>query len=123
MQTLAPSGLAARGRQFWETTNQSYDLTESELALLTETCRTMDNLDALAAAIKSEGAMTVGSTGQLVVNPALTEARGQRLALHRLIASLALPDIDGATVNKASSIRGKTAAKARWNGHVKERGA
>lgn len=123
MAVKVPPGLAARGRRFWADVTGKFELSTSELALLIEACRTMDNLDALDRQIQDAGAMTIGSTGQPVVNPALTEARGQRLALHRLIAALALPDEDAGAVPSAQSIRGKRAASVRWAGHVKERGA
>lgn len=114
-----PSGLAERGERFWLTTMAVYELTESELVLLTEACRTMDNLDSLAASIASDGPMTMGSTGQPVVNPALTEARGQRVVLHRLLAALELPDVGGQTLPDARSAAATTANRARWAGHVK----
>ena len=87
----APKGLAARGRAYWGTITEKYEMTISETELLREVCRTLDNLDALAAVVAADGATTTGSQGQIVVHPALTEARGQRLVLHRLIAALALP--------------------------------
>ena len=112
-----PSGLGVRGRKFWRETVEKYDLSAPELQVLREVCRTMDDLDALASAIAADGATVLGSKGQAVVNPCLTEARGQRLALHRLIAALALPDEDGASMPTAGSIRAKRAAAARWRGH------
>lgn len=112
----APAGLRTRGRRFWRDTLTAYELTEGEVSLLLETCRTMDQLDALAAAFSVDGAMVTGSAGQPVVHPALTEARGQRAILHRLLAALALPDEDGATITTATTTRAKTAATARWTG-------
>jgi hypothetical protein len=64
--------------------------------------------------------MTVGSQGQPVVNPALTEARGQRAVLHRLVAALQMPDLDDKPMPAASSQRGRTGAQARWRGHRKD---
>lgn len=116
----APAGLQKRGRAYWRTTSEAYELTDSENALLLEVCRTMDDLDRLAEAVTREGAMTMGSAGQPVVNPALTEARGQRAILHRLIAALALPDDDGDTVRTGHQLRGAAANTARWRGHVKD---
>ena len=83
-----PNGLAERGATFWSATLDRYELTDAEMSLLFEACRTLDDLDRLADSIAERGAMTDGSQGQPVVNPALTEARGQRLALHRLLAAL-----------------------------------
>jgi len=116
-----PGDLAERGRAFWRATLEDYDLTAGELALLAEACRTMDNLDALASAIRDVGAMTTGSMGQPVVNAALTEARGQRLALHRLLAALALPDVDGDAIPTGHQQRAQAANAARWKGHTSER--
>lgn len=121
--TQAPPGLGKRGAEYWHSVTGTYDLTDSELALLLEACRTADNLDQLAATIAEHGPMVVGSNGQPVVNPALTEARGQRIVLHRLIAALALPDPKGAMVPTTATTKARTAAAARWAGHVKEQGA
>ena len=94
----APSGLGTRGRAYWSHVMGEYELTESETHVLLEVCRTLDNLDRLAESIDREGAMVTGSKGQKVLNPAMTEARGQRLALHRLIAALRLPDDEGESI-------------------------
>ena len=47
------------------------------------------------------------------------EARGQRAVLHRLIAALQLPDVDGGSVPSGRSLRATAAAETRWRGHVK----
>lgn len=107
-----PAGLAERGRAYWQAVVTDYDLTPSELAILIEACRTLDNLDQLAAAIARDGVMVLGSAGQSVTNPALTEVRGQRLALHRLVSALALPDVDGATVPTSGTLRAKRAPRS-----------
>lgn len=116
-KNAAPPDLATRGRRFWRETTGQFELTGAELEILKETCRTLDDLDRLAASVAAEGAMVAGSAGQPVVNPALTEARGQRLTLHRLVAALALPDQDGAAVPSSQTIRAKRAAASRWRGH------
>ena len=82
-----PRGLLARGAAFWAATTAEFEFSTAETALLEEACRCLDRLDALAEAIASLGPMVAGSTGQPVVNPALTEARGQQVVLHRLIGS------------------------------------
>ena len=66
------------------------------------------------------GPMVRGSQGQPVVHPGLTEARGQRAILHRLIAALRLPDEDGAAVPTGRQIGSVAANAARWAGHRKE---
>ena len=118
----APAGMGARGRRFWRETLSEFELSDAEREILAECCRTLDDLDRLAAAIAEAGVMTVGSQGQPVVNPALTEARGQRAVLHRLVAALQLPDLEDRPMPSARSTRGRTAAQARWRGHAKDAG-
>lgn len=120
--TKPPAGLATRGRAYWHAVVADYDLSPSELAILIEACRTLDNLDQLAAAIARDGATVLGSAGQTVVHPALTEVRGQRLALHRLVSALALPDAEGQSVPTSGTLRAKRAASVRWSGHRKDAG-
>lgn len=116
----APPGLGARGRRFWRATLGDFELSDAEQEILAEACRTLDDLDRLAALVTDHGSMVTGSQGQPVLNPALTEARGQRLALHRLVAALQLPDADDAPIPTAVQMRGKRAAQTRWRGHTKE---
>lgn len=116
----APTGLGPRGRRFWRGTVGEFDLSGAELEILAEACRTLDDLDRLAEMVAENGATVKGSQGQPVVNPALTESRGQRLALHRLVSALQLPDADDAPIPTAAQMRGKRAAQVRWRHHVKE---
>ena len=98
----SPKGLACRGRKFWASTVKRFELTNGELELLIEVCRTLDELDRLAEVVAVHGATLAGSKGQTVINGAVAEARGQRLALHRLIAALALPAEDGASKRRGA---------------------
>lgn len=109
-----PPGLGPRGGRFWRDTVADFELSGAELQLLHEACRTLDDLDRLSGMVEKYGPTVLGSQGQPVVNPALTEARGQRLALHRLVAALALPDDDGKTTPTAVSTAARKAAQARW---------
>jgi hypothetical protein len=110
----SPAGLGARGRRFWRDTVGDFDLSDAELAVLVEACRTLDDLDRLADVVAALGPMVTGSAGQPVVNPALTEARGQRAILHRLVSALQLPDPENKPMPTAASTRGHKAAAARW---------
>jgi hypothetical protein len=87
-----PAGLADRGSTFWTATTGVYDLSKSELSVLAEACRTMDQLDRLNAQVSADGTMIAGAVGQPVLHPAIGEARAQRVVLHRLLAALMLPD-------------------------------
>lgn len=113
----APAGLGSRGRKFWRSTLGEFELSDAEQEILAEACRTLDDLDRLAGLVAEHGSMVTGSQGQPVLNPALTEARGQRLALHRLVAALQLPDAEDAPIPTAVQMRGKKAAQTRWRGH------
>jgi hypothetical protein len=109
-----PRGLKSRGRKFWREAVASFEFSDSEAQILIEVCRCMDRLDALNRTINEVGPMVIGSQGQPVVNPALTEARGQQQTLHRLLAALRLPDDDGQALasprSVAASIAGHAAA-------------
>lgn len=111
---MDPITLGPRGRRFWDETLKVYGLNPGELLILQETCRTLDVLDQLDATIRNAGPLTAGSSGQEIVHPAVGEALAQRIALHRLLASLALPDADGNTVQTARKTTAKAAARARW---------
>ena len=110
----APGDLRARGRRFWRETLAVYTLTDSEMELLREACRLLDECEALREAVAADGVTVTGSTGQTRVHPALGEMRQHRLALGRLLAQLALPDPDGKPLASPESVRGATAARTRW---------
>lgn len=107
-----PDGLAERGARFWSTITEAFELSDPEHELLAEACRTLDDLDRLAESVATVGAMVTGAAGQPVVNPALTESRGQRLALHRLLSALDLPE--DAAVPDAVTLRNRQANRTRW---------
>lgn len=87
----APNGLKARGKRFWAEILEEFELSNAEMTILHEACRCLDRLDALTAQITADGVTTTGSMGQIVVHPAVQEARQQQLALDRLIRALGLP--------------------------------
>lgn len=119
----APAGLKPRGRRFWRDTLADFELTDGELNLLAEVCRTLDTLDALADTIARDGTTTTGSQGQTVMHPAVAEARQQRLTLHRLLAALELPDDEGGTISTARVLSGRENARTRWAGKDTEAAA
>lgn len=81
-----PKGTGASGRALWRDVMAKYVLEEHETALLREAVRTVDQLDALAAAVDADGAILDGR-----VHPALVESRQLRIALARLLGALRLP--------------------------------
>ena len=82
-----PKGAGPSGRALWRDVLSKYDLEQHETALLTEACRTVDQLDELAAAVARDGALLGGAK----VHPGLVEARQLRIALARLLGALRLP--------------------------------
>ena len=113
----APSGLGKRGRSFWKVTHREYDLSDGEVELLTEACRTLDAIEALQASVDVEGVSVTGSAGQVAVHPAVRELRGQRQTLGRLLSQMGLEDADGKAIPSAASLSARKAAEARWGTH------
>lgn len=88
-----PKGTGAGGKRLWFDVLNGFELDEHEMALLIEATRTVDLLDELDAAVKSEGAVIDSPHGRKA-HPAAVEARQQRIALARLLAALRLPSGD-----------------------------
>lgn len=113
-----PAGLRRRGRTLWRAVQLRFELAEAESALLLEACRTVDDIETLAAEVGKAPAVTLGSRGQEVVHPLRAELRSQRLLLARLLAQLDVPQVDpfgrpwdGLTASQ----RARKAAGARWH--------
>lgn len=113
----APAGLEQRGKRFWSRTVATYTLSPSELEILTEACRSLDECEALRSAVADEGVSVTGSKGQPRPHPALAELRQARLATARLLAHLALPDDDAGAVPSPATLRGRKGAESRWANH------
>jgi hypothetical protein len=108
----------------WRDLSTKFEFDEQESDLLLETCRTLDTIDALSAAIDSDGLMVAGSQGQSVLNPAIAERRQQQAAFARLLTMLNLGEAEsGSSVAKLTSVKAKTAANARWSRSKAARGA
>lgn len=110
----APADLGGRGRKFWCAAMADFELSDVEVELLIECARLLDECESLREAVKADGVMTVGSTGQRRAHPALGELRQHRLALGRLLAQLALPDVDDETLFSPAQSRARKAAQTRW---------
>src|SRR5260370_39951761 len=99
MAKTTPEGLGARGLSFWRRAQRGYDFAPSETELLIETCRLLDELEAMAAA-----------------GAAARDKATARVTLGRLLAQLGLQDEDGATVPSPGTARARTAADKRGHG-------
>lgn len=114
-----PVGLGRRGRRLWKSIVDEFEPTESEVVLITEACRTLDDVELLRKELADAPAVTTGSRGQEVVHPLRAELRSQRLLLAKLLAQLDVPGLedDGAEWDGLSaSARARKAARARWDG-------
>ncbi len=111
---VTPPDLSVRGRSFWRSTLAAFELSDVELELLMECARLLDECESLRKAVDADGVTVAGSTGQKRVHPALGELRQHRLALGRLLAQLALPDVEEETLLSPAQSRGRKAAQKRW---------
>lgn len=85
-----PDVLRDSGARLWRSITDDYELTEHELALLLQACRTADLLDDLHAAVERDGPV-IDSPQGTKAHPAAVEARQQRIALARLLSALRIP--------------------------------
>jgi hypothetical protein len=92
-----PEGLGKRGLSFWRRAHRGYDFSASELELLTEVCRCLDELEEMA----SSGA-------------AARDRATARTTLGRLLAQLGLQDDEGGTLPSPGTTRARAAARERW---------
>jgi len=108
--------LKARGRRFWKAVSAGYELNVDELELLTEVCRCLDDVEALAATVERDGLTVPGSAGQTRVHPAVGELRACRALVGKLLAQLGLPGPDGERLDSPVRARARAAANKRWAG-------
>ena len=112
----APPGIGVRGRRFWSAVMARYEPTIAETEILREAARTLDELDALEAAVRKDGAAVSGSKGQRRSHPGLAELRALRAQLVDLLGSLSFNAAD--EVASLASVRARKAAESRWS-HAK----
>jgi phage terminase small subunit len=112
-----PRGLEASGRTLWHSVMADvptdWELDARDLAVLEAACRQADDVAELEAAVGRDGVMVTGAAGQRRLNGAVTELRGARLALGRLLGQVDLPDEERRPVTEASR-RAQRAANMRW---------
>ncbi len=81
-----PYAGASAGARLWNRVLADYELSEPELVLLREACRTADAVEELHGYVDEQGTMIDGRP-----NPALVELRQQRILLARMIVALRVP--------------------------------
>lgn len=117
-----PEGLADAGRALWLEVLAVFELAPAELALLAQACRTVDEVEAISAAIADGPVVVPGSTGQPRVSGLFAEARAHRLVLGKLLEQLALPDEDEEAARTPNQERASKAANVRWDLERRRRG-
>jgi hypothetical protein len=109
-----PARLGAAGRRLWATLTDAYEFTPTELAVLAAACRQADDVALVEKVIADDGPVVPGSTGQPRLSAALAEARQGRLALGKLLAQLAVPDVADDRPLTARQRNARKAAQTRW---------
>ena len=110
-----PAGLGPAGKKLWSDLSAVFDLDAPELPLLAAAARQADDIARLEEAIARDGVTVEGSAGQPRLNGAVSEVRQGRLALAKILGSVAWPtDEKPMTVTQRKA---RDAARARWARH------
>ena len=116
-----PQDLGPRGRAWWKSVHETWELSEPEEQLAREVGRLLDVADRLQALIERDGLEVGAPDGLPKIHPAIPQLRSTQLGIARLIGQLGLPSEDGHTVDSTLTARGRRAARARWDrGNVRE---
>ena len=117
----APEGLSATGRRLWAAIladlPSEMELEARELVVLEAAARQSDVIASLERAVRRDGVMVKGASGQRRLNGAVSEVRQGRIALARLLGDLDLPAEQ--VPQTASSKRARRAAQTRWAEHAR----
>lgn len=109
-----PQGLGERGARLWSSIMDDLEGDQHDADLVLETCRILDVIDDLAAAVERDGVTVEGSRGQIVINPAVQEMRQQQVTFSRLIAQLNLDEAELGAMLTARQASARRAGQAKW---------
>lgn len=109
----APRGLGSAGKALWASMTNEITYRPDEMVTLEQACRLADTLTDLEKALKGQSMTVLGSAGQDVINPLVTEIRQTRAELTRQLARLDVPESDGGA---SRSAKAREAARQRWHG-------
>jgi hypothetical protein len=112
LSSTAPKGLGSEARKLWADITGTYTLRPDELRILEDACREVDWIEKLETELEGAPLQVKGSQGQPVTNPLLTTLTQKRQVLRGHLASLKLPDGDGAT--GSASEAGRALVNNRW---------
>lgn len=112
----SPSGLKAAGKALWRAIHLAYDFEDApeKLVILEQAARTADVTARLQAVVdKAYDLRVLGSQGQPVAMPEVSELRQYRALLASLLKAVNCPEDEDVLTR---SELGKMGAKARWSG-------
>lgn len=116
MTATRPPGLGAAGVELWDSivadVPEGHELDSKELTTLAHAAHIADTIAALEKIIGEQGYLSTGVAKQVVVHPAVTEARQQRATLQRLLERIGLDEGQSLTPRQR---RAQRAADARWS--------
>lgn len=96
---------------------KAYDFDPHEHALILSAASTLDEIEAMEAALAISGPVSTGSTGQQRVNPLVPALANHRLTLLRILRQLDIesdaPQAQTAD-QRARSAKARHAAQSRW---------
>jgi hypothetical protein len=104
-------GLGPPGGALYDSVADRYELDQHEHQLLVEAARTADTLAALDAAARARGPIIETPQGPRA-NPAIVEARAQRITLARLLAALRLPQGEEGDTQASARPQRRSGARA-----------
>lgn len=115
-----PASLGEQGSALWLEITGGYSLRPDEVRMLVDACREADLVERLEIELRDSPLMVVGSQGQLVSSPLVSEVRQHRSVVASLLKSLKLPDSSVGDQQKSqlASDQARTAARARWDRRV-----
>lgn len=108
----APEGLKDAGSAMWDAYVKAYEFRPDELQWLETACRATDRLEIMDYELRGLGYMSVGSTGQPIVNPLVAEIRATEAHRDNALKRLGIPDDVGAPVSNFNQHR--SAANSKW---------
>lgn len=110
----APKGVGTAGRKLWREITGKYDLRPDELSTLADACREEDLIARMQDKLDDESThlIVVGSQGQPVANPMVSEIRQHRGTKLAILKALKLPDAPAGVGNGAS----RAADQRAWRG-------
>lgn len=95
---------------FAEVLDERPDVSGADLGALIHACSLTSAAERLDTVARAAGMVATGSTGQVIVHPAVVEARLARTAASTILARLSPTRAEHATA------RARRAARARWSG-------